>query len=93
MEQVHIAISRQVRHGTEALFEAALKEFARRSLHFAGTTGVHLIGPIPDSGSNEFGILRSFEGEAACETFYASDLYCNWQEQVAPLVEGIPIKR
>ena len=56
MDQVHFAITRRIKPGMESEFEAALREFARQSLHADGTTGVHLIGPAPDG--RDYGILR-----------------------------------
>ena len=88
MSQVHIAIIRQVKPGMEQAFEDALREFARESLQAPGTTGVHLIGPIRDSKSGEYGILRSFESEAACQAFYDSDLFRRWDEYAAQFVIG-----
>ena len=88
MSQVHIAIIRQVKPGMEQAFEDALREFARESLRAPGTTGVHLIGPIRDSKSGEYGILRSFESEAACQAFYDSELFRRWDEYAAQFVIG-----
>ena len=85
MDQVHFAITRRIKPGMESEFEAALREFARQSLHADGTTGVHLIGPVPDG---DYGILRSFESVAASDAFYASELFQNWEQRVAHLVEG-----
>ena len=93
METVHIAITRQVRPGREQEFEAALRVFARDSLLAPGTTGVHLIGPAPGADGCEYGILRSFESEAASRAFYESEQFKRWQEQVAPLVVGPPTRR
>tara|TARA_A100001391_G_scaffold202992_2_gene194123 strand:+ start:1869 stop:2420 length:552 start_codon:yes stop_codon:yes gene_type:complete len=87
---VHVAVTREVKHGCEADFEAALKEFARESLHFPGTTGVHLIEPIPGTNGCEFGILRSFEDEASSRRFYDSSLFQQWNQRVADLVVGEP---
>ena len=87
MQAVHIAITRKVKRGLEEPFQAALRNFARESLGEAGTTGVHLVGPLPGGDGQEFGILRSFESEAACHAFYDSPLFAKWQDQVAPLVE------
>ena len=47
MNGVHVAVTRQVKPGCEADFEEALREFARESLRIPGTTGVHLIQPVP----------------------------------------------
>ena len=88
MSQVHIAIVRQVKPGMERQFEDALREFARESLSAPGTTGVHLIGPIPGSVNGEYGILRSFESEAACEAFYDSEMFHKWDECATKFVIG-----
>lgn len=93
MPDIHIAITRQVQPGKEAEFEAALRAFARRSLHHLGTTGVHLLAPVAGDLGREYGILRSFESEAASHAFYASELYAEWEKEAAPLVVGEPILR
>ena len=88
MSQVHFAITRRVKPGKENEFEQALRVFARESLHIPGTTGVHLIGPTPGSTTCEYGILRSFESQTACEAFYQSPLFQQWEQQVVDLVDG-----
>ena len=93
MSRYHVAITRRIQPGKEAQFEAALREFARKSLHAPGVTGVHLVGPVPGSNSNEYGIMRSFESEAASREFYSSPMYVKWEEDVAPMVEGAPVVR
>jgi antibiotic biosynthesis monooxygenase (ABM) superfamily enzyme len=93
MSRYHVAITRRIKLGREAEFEAALREFAKLSLHAPGVTGVHLVGPVPGSSSNEYGIMRSFESEAASREFYALPMYAEWEERVAPMVEGAPAVR
>ena len=93
MSGYDVAITRRICPGKEAEFEAALREFAKRSLHASGTTGVHLVGPVPGSSSKEYGILRSFESEEASREFYSSPFYLEWQERVAPMVVGPPVIR
>ena len=88
MDQVHIAIIRRVKPGMEQEFEDALREFARQSLSEPGTTGVHLIGPVPDSNNGEYGILRSFASEEACRAFYESDMFRRWEQHAAQFVIG-----
>jgi antibiotic biosynthesis monooxygenase (ABM) superfamily enzyme len=88
MNQVHVAIIRQVKPGMERPFEDALREFARESLRAPGVTGVHMIGPVPGSVSGEYGILRSFESEAACEAFYDSVMFRRWEEDTTEFVIG-----
>jgi len=88
MSQVHLAITRQVKPGMERAFEEALREFARESLRAPGTTGVHLIGPVPGSFSGEYGILRSFESDAACQAFYDSEMFRRWDDNASQFVVG-----
>lgn len=93
MDVVHFAVTRQVKPGYEQAFEEALREFARESLRVPGTSGVHLIAPVPGTEGCEYGILRSFESEEASRRFYESELFSNWQKQVADMVVGEPIRR
>lgn len=88
MAHVHVAIIRQVKPGMERAFEEALREFARESLRAPGATGVHLIGPLPGSTSGEYGILRSFDSEVACQAFYESEMFRQWDEQATQFVVG-----
>jgi len=79
MDVVHFAVTRQVKPGFEQAFEDALREFARESLREPGTTGIHLIAPVPGTDGCEYGILRSFESETASRRFYESDRFKNWE--------------
>lgn len=92
-QDIHIAVTRIVREGHLAEFERLLEEFAARSLAEPGSRGVQLLYPPRGSGSREYGILRSFSGEAERESFYRSPLYQEWSERVAPLTEGPPVIR
>jgi uncharacterized protein len=93
MKAVHVAVTRQVKPGCESAFEEVLRVFARESLRESGTTGVHLIAPVPGAKRCEYGILRSFANEEASQRFYESHLFKEWQEQVADLVVGEPVRR
>jgi antibiotic biosynthesis monooxygenase (ABM) superfamily enzyme len=85
---IHVAITRRVRAGHERAFEQALRRFFRAALAESSTLGASLILPAPESGSNEYGVLRSFQDDAAKEAFYRSDTYRRWELEVASLVEG-----
>lgn len=52
MGRYRVALSRRIRPGMEEAFEAAIEEFARRSLHAPGTTVVRRIGAMTSSHSN-----------------------------------------
>lgn len=93
MDVVHVAVTRQVKPGCEEEFEQALREFARESLWEPGTTGVHLIEPVPGTNGCEYGILRSFESEQASRRFYDSEVFHQWQQRASHLVVGDAIVR
>ncbi|QDU07489.1 antibiotic biosynthesis monooxygenase [Gimesia aquarii] len=90
---IHCAITRVVREGKEAEFEEAIKRFVARSMRHYGTTGAHLLRPTAICHPREYGILRSFNNEQDMKAFYASDLFTNWQSEVADLVEGEAVYR
>lgn len=90
MNSVHVAITRRVKPGLEIEFMEALKRFAHASLQEPGTLGVNIIRPLSDAENSEFGIIRSFENEEACQKFYNSNLYKDWKEHVRELVVDAP---
>jgi uncharacterized protein len=89
-EPIHVAIIRRVKPGRERDFERELLAFAQRSIVDSGTRGVHLIYPSSSSGSNEYGILRTFVSGLDRAAFYKSALYCEWLATIESLVEGEP---
>jgi antibiotic biosynthesis monooxygenase (ABM) superfamily enzyme len=93
MDSIHVAVTRQVKPGYEEEFEHALREFARESLSEPGTTGVHLIEPVPGTNGCEYGILRSFESEEASRRFYDSEIFRQWQQRADHLVIGDSVVR
>jgi antibiotic biosynthesis monooxygenase (ABM) superfamily enzyme len=88
MEGYHVAITRRVRRGHEDQFVAALREFIRESLAVPGVGGALLIAPHAAGDERTYGILRTFDNEAASEQFYSSELFRTWEARVAPMVEG-----
>jgi len=86
MSHVHVAITHQAKPGKEAEYEAALRAFARESLHEPGTAGVLLLAPVPGTHGCEYGILRSFEDQASCDAFYQSARFRDFHELTKPLV-------
>lgn len=84
---IHIAITRRVRPGCEAAFQAALREFFQESFAHGGVLGATMIVPPPGSDSREFGILRTFANERERDDFYASPTFKAWEAKCKPLVE------
>jgi antibiotic biosynthesis monooxygenase (ABM) superfamily enzyme len=87
---IHIAITRTVRAGCEAEFQAALREFFQTSFAHGGVLGASLLTPLPGSDSREYGILRTFASEAERAAFYASPAFKAWEERARTLTEGEP---
>lgn len=90
---IHVAITRRVRPGCEAEFQAALREFFQESFTHPAVLGATFIVPPPDSPTREFGILRTFRDEQERDAFYASPLYRRWEERARGLTEGEPQHR
>jgi antibiotic biosynthesis monooxygenase (ABM) superfamily enzyme len=87
---IHIAITRTVRAGCEAEFQAALREFFQSSFAHGGVLGASLLTPLPGSDSREYGILRTFASETERAAFYASPTFKAWEERARTLTEGEP---
>jgi len=85
---IHVAITRRVKPGRQAEFQQALREFFQTSFAHGGVLGATMIVPPPGSGSNEFGILRTFADEKERADFYASPVFKAWEEKCAPLTES-----
>src|SRR5213592_1062473 len=75
---IHIAITRRVRPGCEAEFQAALREFFQSSFGQGGVLGAHMLTPLPGSDSRDYGILRTFASEMERDTFYESPTFKAW---------------
>src|SRR5687768_10735328 len=84
---IHIAITRRVRPGCEAEFQAALRDFFQTSFAHGGVLGATMIVPPPGSNSREFGILRTFADEQERDDFYASPVFKAWEARAQPLTE------
>ena len=78
---IHIAITRRVRPGCEAEFQAALREFFQTSFAHGGVLGASMLTPPPGSDSREFGILRTFANEKERDAFYESPMFKAWEER------------
>src|SRR3989338_317052 len=87
---IHVAITRQVRPGCEAEFQAGLREFFQSSFDHPAVLGAQMLVPPPGSTSREFGILRTFRNEQECDAFYQSPLFKDWEKCARTLTEGEP---
>ena len=87
---IHVAITRRVRPGCEAEFQAALREFFQASFAHGGVLGASMLTPPTGSDSREFGILRTFANDTEHDAFYESPLFKAWEERARTLTEGEP---
>lgn len=85
---IHVAITRRVKPGCEAEFQAALREFFQSSYAHGGVLGTTMIVPSPGSESREFGILRTFASEKERDDFYASPIFKAWEKKCQTLTES-----
>jgi antibiotic biosynthesis monooxygenase (ABM) superfamily enzyme len=85
---IHVAVTRKIKPGCEEEFQAALREFFKSSFSQAGVRGAGMLVPAPGSTSGEYGILRTFANEQERDAFYASALFQEFKQRVAPLTEG-----
>jgi antibiotic biosynthesis monooxygenase (ABM) superfamily enzyme len=85
---LHIAITRRVRPGCEAEFQAALREFFQTSFAHGGVLGASMLTPPAGSDSREFGILRTFASVTERDAFYESPTFKAWKERSRTLTEG-----
>ena len=92
-EPIHVAITRKIKPGREAEFQAALKDFFTTSFGHAGVQGASMLVPPPGSSSPEFGILRTFANAQERDAFYASPMFKAWEDRIKPLTEGEPVHR
>lgn len=90
---IHIAITRRVRPGCEAEFQAALREFLQASFADGGVQGASMLTPTPGSDSREYGILRTFASETERDAFYESPMFKAWEARARTLTEGEPVYR
>ena len=90
---IHVAITRRVRAGREAEFQAALREFLKTSFGHESVLGASMLTPLPGSDTREYGILRTFANAAERDAFYASPLFKTWDESAKPMTEGEVVHR
>jgi len=90
---IHVAITRRVRAGSEAEFQAALRDFLQRSFAHGGVHGASMLVPPPGSDSREYGILRTFADEKERDAFYSSELFKDWETKARTLTDGEAVYR
>ena len=87
---IYVAVTRKIKAGCEEEFQAALRVFFQSSLGQPGVHGASMLIPPPGSSSREYGILRTFVNERERDAFYASPLFQEFKNRVAPLTDGEP---
>lgn len=92
-QPIAVLTLRTVKTGYEQQFEAALHDFISESFVAEGQLGVHVIRPAPGSGSREYGIVRRFSSPESRDRFYRSTLFRQWEQAVAHLTEGGPVRQ
>src|SRR5438128_816321 len=85
---VTIIITRTVRPGSEAAFEAAVKAWIPQALAFPGHLGVHMLRPTGDG--REYGAVVKFRSKGDWEAFQHSAEYLHFLAEIQPYLEATP---
>ena len=93
VDQVAVLTLRTAKPGLEQDFESALHDFIAASFETEGQLGVHVVRPPPGSRSREYGIVRRFSSLEARDRFYESAMFRQWEQSVAYLTEGSPVRQ
>jgi len=91
--QVAVMTLRTAKPGREQEFESALHNFIAASFETEGQLGVYVVRPPPGSSSREYGIVRRFSSRQARDRFYDSAMFRQWEQKVAHLTEGGPVRQ
>ncbi len=89
---VTVVISRKIRPGKEAEFEAWLRGVCGEALRFPGHMGVNVLKPS-EAGSGEYVLIFRFDSYAHLSAWESSEVRAAWLEKAAPLTEGAPRKQ
>jgi len=89
---VTVVVSRKVRPGKEAEFEAWLRGVCGEALKFPGHMGVNVLKPS-EVGSREYVLIFRFDSYAHLSAWESSEVRAAWLEKAAPLTEGAPRKQ
>jgi len=87
-EPVSVIISRKVRAGSEAAFEATVKDWIPKATAFPGHLGVSMLRPPP--GGKEYGAILKFRSQADWEAFQHWPDYLQFLAGVEPMLESVP---
>lgn len=88
VEPISTVTMRTVKAGQEGAFEQSLKDFFECTRSAPGQLAIHVVRPMPGSGSRDWGILRTFESQKAKDDFFSSPEFAEWQAVAAPFMEG-----
>jgi len=81
-EPVTVIVTRHVREGSEAAFEAAVKAFIPKALAFPGHMGVHMLRPSP--GERDYGAVLKFRARQDWAAFHDSPEYAAFLAEIEP---------
>jgi uncharacterized protein len=82
-------VSRTIKPGCEAAFEAAMREFAAICSAWPGHQELRFLKDNSNPGA--YTVVTSYVDEASRRAFTSSPVYQEWMERLAPLSDG-PLK-
>nr|BAH89307.1 hypothetical protein [uncultured bacterium]BAH89750.1 hypothetical protein [uncultured bacterium]BAH90576.1 hypothetical protein [uncultured bacterium] len=89
---VTVSISRRIKPGREADYEAWVHGVIEAARGFAGHMGVSILRPSGKTG-DRYVLIYRYDSWAHCEAWERSDARRKWTEKLADMVEGDPETR
>ncbi len=89
---VTVSISRRIKPGFEAQYEAWISGVIEAASTFPGHLGTNVLRPGPAT-DHEYVLIYRFDSYSHCRSWEQSDLRRDWLDKLEDLVEGEPVMR
>src|SRR2546423_1081857 len=88
-DPVTVVVRRRVKTGSEAEFEAAMRDFIAFAMGSPGHLSIHVLRPAA-TGPADYTVVDKFATAEARRTFKESSAYQLWMQRLRALTEGDP---
>ncbi len=86
--ELTVVVHRRIRHGREAEFEVAMRDFVRLAMDAPGHRGITILAPA--AGERDYLIVDRWHDEPSRRAFTGSAEYLGWMRRVGELTDGPP---
>jgi len=88
-----VVVTRVIKPGCEAAFEAAMKEFIAIAWTFPGHLGMQMLRPAGSDTRGEYTVIARFDSLESRRVFTSSEIYREWMQRLGAQSVGAPIVR